>query len=842
MRILFTLLLLLFVVGMAQAQDARLKKAKKYMDRGNYQEAVKIYVDILNKSDDSEAKKNIAECYRALNNTHEMEYWYGQVVLLPQADDKAMLYLSQAKLANGKYEESRKWIDLYLKKYPDDIRGQMVKKATMEETIQNLKTSGVLYKVENVKELNSEFDDFCPAYQGKGKLVFTSSRDKSVVAPRTDARTGNPFTELFVATVNEKGELQYSYGKPEKFAKKLNHKYHDGPACFSADGKQIYLTRSSQEGKGADDIIRPKIYKADGSDQSWANPIPLPFNDNDYSVAHPSLSPDGKSLYFASNMPGGFGGYDLYVSYLVNDRWEPPLNLGPSVNTEGNEVFPFIHADSSLYFASDGLAGMGGLDIYRVEQLYGYWQTPTNLGYPVNSNADDFGMILNERKTHGYFSSSREGGSGGDDIYSFKKLSFSVEVIVFDQVTQTILPNADVFCSCAPLRSYKTDDEGKAKFDIPMDKACDFAAEINGYKPNSIRKNPEGMQAGDLLVVQIPLKQEIIYDLSGKITDGYTNQALEGALVRLISNCDNKIKEDQTLSDRDGRYEFKDLSENCDYRIVVSKSNYTQGLVTFSTHQQEPGKTSIEQNLVINCTGQDCPGKEKNPDNIGGNGSDTYDPKDFSQKNAKELDTIRMPNGDIKIINRKTGVQKIIKADQSIVILNSKGDTLQVIPAIGKPELVHIFYDYDDAAIREDAQPGLDLLVNFMEQYPEAKVLISSHTDARGPGDYNNRLSNRRAESAVAYLIQKGVAKNRLKAKGMGERVMINECYDGVQCSEEKHQENRRTEFIVYDYDASKAKTQSKKPATIKVNPCTNCDGQKKENTENIPTNNQINK
>ena len=827
MKLFLTTLLLLLCFAL-HAQEAKLKRAKKAMERGAYQEAIELYLSILNRQDDSEAKKNIAECYRALNNPHEMEYWYGQVVLLPNAEDRAMLYLAQAKLANGKHTEARKWVDMYLKKQPDDIRGQMLRKATEDETIQNLKVSGTLYKVDNAKDLNSPEDDFGPAYLGENKIVISSARDKGIARVTTDARTGSPFTDLFVSKRSDKGELTFSHSKPEKLNKKLNHRYHDGPATFSRDGKEIYFTRNNTEGRSNDGVIRLKIYRADGSDESWANPTSLPFNDSEYSVAHPALSPDGSALYFASNMPGGFGGYDLYVSYRVNDRWEPPINLGPSINTEGNEVFPFIHQDSTLYFASDGLAGLGGLDIYMVEQVYGYWQTPVNLGFPVNSGSDDFGIILNDKKTHGYFVSNRDGGLGGDDIYTFKKLSYSVEVLTYDEITKSVLPGAEVFCSCLPLRNLRTDDEGKVRFDIPMDKSCDFAAEISGYKPNSIRKTVQGMQAGDLIIVQIPLVQEIIYDLSGKISDGYTKEPIEGALVRLIANCDGKPTEDQTLSDREGRYEFKDLIENCDYRIIVSKSGYTEGLVTFQTRMAEGGSPSIEQNFAINCTGANCPDKpacdtcQTNPNRIdppNPNKPDKFKPdggpKDF--ENPKLLDTLRLPNGDLKIINRETGIQKIVKNDQTIIYLNAKGDTLRIISPIGKPELVHIFYDYDDAAIRSDAQPGLDKLVAFMEANPEVKVRLTSHTDARGSAGYNLRLSNRRAESALAYLLRKGISAKRLQAKGMGKRIMINDCYDGVPCSEEQHQENRRTEFIIYDAGGKEYK--SLKPATILVNP-----------------------
>lgn len=837
MRSFILLVCTLLLAVSVQAQSAKLRRAQKLMDRGDYQGAISLYVSVLDRGDDAEAKKNIAECYRKIGNSHEMEYWYGQVVLMPNADPKAMLYLAQAKQRNGKYKDAEKWVNQYLKDYPDDLRAQMILKASNEETVRNLRALGALYKVQACEELNTDKDEFCAVRTGKesNTLVFTSARDKGTARYMTDARTGEAFTELYTTTIQnpQDPDFNYRYEKPKKFVGKLNHKYHDGPASFSADGSKLFLTRNSMDGKSEDGFIRLKIYEADGGGKSWDTPKSLPFNDNEYSVAHPSIAADGSALYFASNMPGGYGGMDLYVSYYLNGRWEPPVNLGPSINTEGNEVFPFIHEDGTLYFSSDGHTGLGGLDIYLAKESYGQWSDPTNLGFPVNSVSDDFGISLNERKTHGYFASNREGGKGGDDIYSFSKLSIEVEVLVVDKNSQTALEAAEVISSCTDAKSFTTNSEGKVIIEIPVTAGCDFAAEKTLYKPNSVRKNTEELKAGDKLFVQIPLEIERIFDLSGRVIDGFTKEPVEGALVRLKSDCDGLKDEQQTLTDRDGRYEFLEIQENCDFQVLVRKSGYTENSASFATRKLEEGESLIEYNLVINCDDQrnpNCsqPGEIDPLDTnfiddpykpLPPSGDPSYDKDEFGAKSRKDLDSTQLANGDLKITNRKTGNQKIIKNNQTVIILSPDGDTLAVIPPVGKPELVHIFYDFDDARIREDAQPGLDALVEFMNTYPQARVSITSHTDARGSTRYNKVLSERRAQSAVSYLLQNGISKKRLKAKGMGKELMLNDCYDDVPCSEEQHQENRRTEFIVSDYDESGTRTESRKPSYIKVNP-----------------------
>lgn len=786
-RFLFVLLLTIFCFQAADAQKGRVRRAGKLQEQGRYQEAIDLYLRILDRNQDAEAIMGIADAYYELRDTDEMEYWYGLAVRLPIAPPETKLRFAEALMSNKKYSEAEKWINEYLQLVPDDTRARLMLKSTNEEVVKDLKTAGALYQILFLKELNTNDDEFSPAYYKNG-IVFVSDRSKGGAAKFIDPKTGGSFTDMYFvpAQVKDSELLIYAYGEPEKLSGKLSYKYHDGPASFlEKDGGEegaaagIFFTRNNMDGKADDGLVRTKIYFAKSEGDGWGEIEELPFNSDVYSVKHPAVHPDGSMLFFASDMPGGFGGFDLYVSYMENGRWGPPLNLGPTINTEGHEAFPFIHQDGILYFASKGHVGLGGYDIYQTKEVFGAWDDPVNLGYPVNSSSDDYGVILNERKTHGYFSSSREYESpegeevqsGRDNIYSFTKFSVEVELLVFDKATSMPLEDALIYAPCGTKEQYTTDADGRVTIEMPVDKACDFSAELTPYKPNSVRISSKGYSAGAVIREQIPLEMERVLKLTGTVVDGLTNNGLEGAEVTVESRCGddpNPYQEGIVVTDEEGVFNFE-LNEDCDYRLSVYKPGYSEGVVEFSTAQIEGGDI-IRKSIAIDCLDGPC----DEPDSV----PCAFPPCDASGN-----------------------------------------------PILGPRRLLHVFFDFDRADIRPDARPALDTLLSFMRDYPTAKVEVSAHTDARGGKAYNKRLSRRRAKSVVAYLMRAGVSRKRLRWKAMGEEVMLNDCYDGVECSEAQHQENRRVEFMVFELevDGQEIEVKSLKPNNIVVDPCTNC-------------------
>ncbi|MEO1625787.1 MAG: hypothetical protein AAFV25_11570, partial [Bacteroidota bacterium] len=322
-------------------------------------------------------------------------------------------------------------------------------KSSKSKAAKKLYEKGNEVKIENTKKVNSRKVDFSPTFYQNG-IVFASSRGEE----GAKGKEGDRFFELYYARLDRGNQPL----KPEPFSLKLNTKLHEGPVTFSRDGETMYFTRSNSK-KGfpiADEtgITRLKIYQAKKGYLDWQDIRELPFNNDQYSCMHPTLSADGKKLYFSSDMDGGFGGYDLYVSKWDGRKWGVPKNLGREVNTSRNEVFPFVHSSGNLFFASNGYEGVGGLDIYIINLEEGKNAVVTNLGEPFNSPKDDLGLILSPEGNYGFFTSNRKGGRGKDDIYRFeveegvwgrtRPGSIAATIQVYDANNQAVIKDAEI--------------------------------------------------------------------------------------------------------------------------------------------------------------------------------------------------------------------------------------------------------------------------------------------------------------------------------------------------------------------------------------------------------------
>ncbi|MEL6356099.1 MAG: hypothetical protein AAFQ37_04110, partial [Bacteroidota bacterium] len=269
-------------------------------------------------------------------------------------------------------------------------------------------------EIGNLQEINTEASEFSPAFYGN-ELVYVHQPPNGAVDPRT----GDIFYELFRASET----VLSGRRRPKLFSIELNSSYHEGPVSFSRDMQQIFFTRTNMKQGVSQSDQRGraglKIYYAYQGQYEWLGTRELPFNSDEYSCMHPTLSEDGQRLFFASDRPGGFGGLDLYLSEWLGDRWSEPINLGPEINTSKNEAFPFIHDSGHLFFASNGHPGQGGLDIFVIDLSGRKWGNVYNLADPFNSPYDDFGLILDGSSAFGYLSSNRPGGIGKDDLYRF---------------------------------------------------------------------------------------------------------------------------------------------------------------------------------------------------------------------------------------------------------------------------------------------------------------------------------------------------------------------------------------------------------------------------------------
>ncbi len=782
-RMILTLAVFTFAMSSAFAQLSNSKRAKQLMEDLNYSDAITIYNQILEKKDDPEAKINIAECYRKVNDSENAEYWYSQVVRIPGAAPLYTLFYGQALQKNGKCELAREWFQKYVEAVPEDQRGQYLVKACDYEEELMTKNAGI-YEVKTL-DFNTKLDDFGPTYFEDG-IIFASERGQNAMVKRTHAWTGNPFTELFFITAEEeKGEEcgNYTYGTPEKFSDDINSKYHDAAVTVSGNGSEILFTRNNYSegkvGKSDDGTIKLKIYTATNEGKKkWGDLAGLPFNSDEYSVAHPTLSLDGNRLYFSSDMPGGFGGMDLYYSDKESGNWGPPMNMGPEINTEGNEVFPYFHQSGRLYFSSDGHVGLGGLDIYFMDDKgEGAWGPIDNIGYPVNTSSDDFGIIFNEEGTCGHFSSDREGGAGRDDIYSLRKTASPLEVYVFDEETKEPIEGATVVEDCFG-NILKTGADGKATMDMKMNLCCVFSANAEGYLDNEKEGCTKGIPVGEKVFVEIPMSREVMFTIEGIVFDQVTGLPLEGALVTLTNDCEG---EEQTLvTDASGNYSFE-LAEECCYTVKGTKDSYLADKATDQCTRGQEESVTLQANLNLQPTRV---GDVVQTDVV------PTAPVYNVDKGIYEDPTTGDPaEGDYNGIAYKGGEPE----NEGEVLepgINNNGDGLYTF-------ILHVYYDFDQSYVRADDEPELNKLYDIMVDNADYVVEVGSHTDSRGSYNYNDLLSQRRADAVVRWLTKKGIDRNRLIPMGYGESQNVNDCKNSIPCSEQEHQLNRRTEFKI---------------------------------------------
>ena len=430
-KILFILLILPLSIQLSVAQN--LKRANHLFEKRAYLNAAELFLNEEPKT--QEVLEKLADCYYFNTKMSEAEPWYKMLLQTYEAnvDPTYLFRYSQTLKGVKKFGEADKWHQKYLDK----------KQLTTAENQETLPFFEVLnsgnrkpYIVHEVS-INSTFSDFGPAYFGN-KVVFASTRNNGKLYDWNN----QPYLDLYQADITENQDLTNVI----PFSGSINTEMHESNAVFTKDGKTMYFTRNSiPSGKkflSKNKVNHLKIYKAQFVNNEWTNIAELPFNGNDYSVEHPALSPNEKQLYFASDMPGTIGSFDLFVVDIYADgTYGTPKNLGPKINTEHREQFPYVSAKNRLYFASDGHFGLGGLDIFKSEITDESFSKPTNLSDIINSNLDDFAFVIDEENEIGYFSSNREGGIGDDDIYRFTQNKiYEVHGLVQDKNSLEPLP------------------------------------------------------------------------------------------------------------------------------------------------------------------------------------------------------------------------------------------------------------------------------------------------------------------------------------------------------------------------------------------------------------------
>lgn len=694
------------------------RKGDKNFYNFAYASAIEFYTDAL-KSDTmrTELKQKIADSYRKLNDPENAAIWYSKVV--ERADftpnPETYLYYAQALSSNEEYDRAKEWYEKYRSVAAGEKR--VNKKLEGLNNLQQFYSDSVNYKIKKVSA-NSAGPDFSPMWYQEG-IVFVSTSEGNPYARSEYSWDNTNYLDLFYSVAAADGDLD----NPRPFNSKVNTKYHEGPLTFYDGEQKVVFTRNNYYGgksrQSKEGITTLELYFGQKSGDGWGKIEPFAFNDIEYSVGHPTITEDGTKMFFASDMPGGFGGTDIYVTYYENDSWTEPKNLGGVINTEGMEMFPYLN-NSTLYFSSNGHEGLGGLDVYKAPLVNDQPVKVTNLGYPVSSSYDDFSLIINKDERYGYFSTNRD-DKIYDDIYYFlynKEAYAYLRGVVVDNHSGVKIPLATVSlldASGAVLADTLSD--GNAEFEFKIVPGRDYV--LSSDKLGYVRINTENARAEkeDDLIEGIVLKLEPPhFVISITVTDDDTKEIIPDAYAHVTDRNKNEVVE---ISLRDALHHEFETEPDFSYTIIGSKEGYFTNTIA------------------------------------------------ITRENDNAYDTLFY-----EVPIKKFEIGKAIKID-------------------------NIYYDLDKADIRKDAAIELDKLVKILVDNPTIKIELSSHTDSRGSDAYNLNLSQRRAESAVAYVVSKGIEKSRIQAKGYGETQLVNECSNGVVCSTEAHQENRRTEFKV---------------------------------------------
>ncbi|CCG52061.1 Probable outer membrane protein precursor, OmpA family [Flavobacterium indicum GPTSA100-9 = DSM 17447] len=618
MRRLYISAVALLLTTSIYAQNKDTKDADKLFDRLEYVDAAQAYSKLVEKGKaDAYVYKQLGDCYYNVFNTKEAVTWYAKAVERPQEAEVYYRYAQMLK-AEGNMQESNKQMAQFAKMQPNDARAKAF--TNNPNVVQQLQQQSKLYNIKK-SDVSSDKADFGAQLTNNNEVYFASARN---TARKKNGMDEQPYLDLYKATRNTDGSLSQATEVVE-----LNTKWHDGPAAITSDGSTIYYGSESfnQSEFQKDKTKKLKygqiyLYKATkGEGDKWTNAKALPINSKEYSVRNPSISKDGKTLYFSSDMPGGMGGEDIWKVSVDGDSYGTPENLGSGVNSEGNESFPYITDDHVLFFASNGKPGFGGYDVFTYNTTT---KETKNVGAPVNTEKDDFAFSYNKEKKVGYFSSNRE---GNDDIFQ-----------------------ADPICGV------------------------------------------------DALV---------------KVMDAETGKLLAGAQVT-VTDAKNKSVGTQD-TDESGATKYGLACEQS-YGVTATRSGY------------EPGSATMKQS-----------------------------------------------EGGSEVIEVKLTPIKPIITEREVI-------------------LQPIYFEYDKSNITAQGAEELDKLVQVMHEYPNMVIYAKSHTDSRGSDSYNLRLSDRRAKATVQYIVSKGIAKERISGKGMGETEPKVSC---TNCSEEEHAQNRRSEFLI---------------------------------------------
>jgi len=731
---LYITLSALLLSGFSFSQGMKEKIADKKFTNLEYAAASEIYAELAgSKQPKMKYYVRAGESNLKIGDYKKAEAFYGQAFINQGMTDKDYYNYYQVLKYNGLYKKADEVFEKINAAEYKNIRQSLKNHSDYGSS---LKKDSSSFKIGTLEGLNSEEGEFSPLVIGND-FYFVSSRRNTGLVHRRYGWDNSYYLDIYKGTL-EGNNVKHIAALGDH----VKTNYHEGPLFITKDGNTEYITRNNivknHGKKGTDNQVNLKIYSRDKVGEKWGEWKEFQYNSADYSCGHPTLSDDGKTMYFVSDMPGTLGSTDIWVTHLENGAWSKPQNMGQSTNSEGRELFPSLFENEVLLFSSDGKIGLGGLDVfYTIPTPDGGFE-PQNLGYPVNSSYDEVGCSAKDNKS-GYFSSNRPGGVGKDDIYTFVSdkpiFSTPVNFIVKDLISKAILPGSEVSiidASGKVIAKANTDAEGAVKFNLVPGRAYKSKTTKLGYKNLDLNISEAELAKLSKEKKELLIEKKI-FGLIGLVTDADNNNAIEGVKVTL-TNAFIKTNVLSFNTDNTGslKHVYSDIKEGDDLSYIVK----------------------LEKKGYITKT--------------------------------QAVDISIMKDGFVKL-HEST---------------NLKMSKIKVGTDIGKLiDLKPIYFDVGKWDIRPDGATELDKVVGLMLENTGMVIELGSHTDCRGAAKANLTLSDKRAKSSAAYIVTKGIAKDRIYGKGYGESKLINGCAcEGKKvskCSEDEHAQNRRTEFKI---------------------------------------------
>jgi outer membrane protein OmpA-like peptidoglycan-associated protein len=542
-------------------------------------------------------ERKLAVSYYIKGEWQKSEEYYGKVYDRQEKNAEDIWNFAQILMQNGNYSKSTQVMQEFIKVAPGDKRAMEYSQAG--DFVSNIKSNESNFTIANIG-INSDHQDFATSYY-KNQVVFASSRHHSTAVNRKWNGNQLPFLDLYVADLQTAGELS----EPLKFPKSVNKKFHEGPVSFNKNGDFMVLTRDNYEGKSSDGVKKLQLFTYEYKDEKWSSLKAFPFNNSEYSVGHASLTSDGKTMYFASDMPGGKGGVDIYISKMDGSgSWSTPENL-TAINTEGNEMFPFFHEGGLLFFASNGHVGLGGLDIFVSQLKDGKPGKFLNAGSPLNTNHDDFGMIVNEEMKQGYLSSNRDGGKGNDDIYYFTmKNPYTFGKTIKGKTTDkegNLLPDATVelMKNNEVVQSVKSDANGNYEFLVDEELEFGLGGTKEKYFDGKNKANTDVPE--DVIYADLVLEKDPGLSLYAIVTDKKSKEVLSDVKLTILDNMtgDETVYNTPATGDYLRPLNDKKLNDRGSYNIKLEKEGYFTKTVTYNEQFTKPGKYEVHGALDL---------------------------------------------------------------------------------------------------------------------------------------------------------------------------------------------------------------------------------------------------